>query len=254
MEGMMLSKIGQIRTVRGRAVTRWTAALGIAALLSTLVVADVLLVPGRAEASERPAGLGAAAAYSVFAASTVTSIGSTTLSGNLGLSPGTSITGFLPGEAHGATHVADAQAESAKTDVSRAYRDVANRIPTERVARDLGGQTLKPGVYDSGSSLGLTGTLTLDGRGNPNSVFVFQAGSTLTTASSSNVKLINGARASNVFWKVGSSATLGTHSSFAGTILALASITATTGTSIRGRALALNGAVTLDHTTVSTSR
>jgi hypothetical protein len=119
------------------------------------------------------------------------------------------------------------------------------------IAIDLGGQTLAPGVYNSASSIGLTGVLTLDGRGNSNSVFVFQAGSTLTTATASQVKLINGAKACNVFWQVGSSATLGTGSTLQGTILALTSITVTTGVTVDGRVLARNGAVTLDTNKIS---
>jgi hypothetical protein len=114
------------------------------------------------------------------------------------------------------------------------------------------GRTLNAGVYSSASSLALSGTLTLDGQGDPEAVFIFQMGSTLTTASASHVTLINGAQASHVFWQVGSSATLGTGSSIAGTIMALASITVTTGVTIEGRALALNGAVTLDTNTITT--
>jgi hypothetical protein len=119
------------------------------------------------------------------------------------------------------------------------------------IVADIGGQTLTPGVYNSGSSIGLTGTVTLDGRGNANAVFVFQAGSTLTTASASQVKLINGTQACNVFWQVGSSATLGTFSSFRGSILALTSITVTTGVTVEGRLHAQNGAVTLDTNTIT---
>jgi hypothetical protein len=122
------------------------------------------------------------------------------------------------------------------------------------VSADLGGQRLTPGVYRSASSLGLTGALTLDGQGNANAVFVFQAGSTLTTASASSVNLVNGAQTCNVFWQVGSSATLGTASSFRGSILALTSITATTGATVDGRLLARNAAVTLDTNTITRSR
>jgi hypothetical protein len=146
----------------------------------------------------------------------------------------------------GATHAGDAQAAQAKLDLLAAYNAAAALTPTAALAGDIGGQTFGPGVYHSASSLGITGTVTLDAHGDPNAVFTFQMGSTLITASASNVKLINGAQASNVFWQVGSSATLGTTTSFAGTIMALASITVTTGVTVDGRALALNGAVTLD--------
>ena len=125
--------------------------------------------------------------------------------------------------------------------------------PTEAIAGDIGGRTLPPGVYRSASSIGLTGALTLDGHGDPIAVFVFQAGSTLTTASASQVMLVNGARSCNVFWQVGSSATLGTASTFRGNILALTSITVTTGVTIDGRVLARNGAVTLDSDTITRS-
>jgi hypothetical protein len=144
------------------------------------------------------------------------------------------------------THAGDALAAQAKLDLLAAYSAAAALVPSATLAGDIGGQTFAPGVYRSASSLGITGTVTLDAQGDPNAVFTFQMGSTLITASASNVKLINGAKASNVFWQVGSSATLGTTTSFAGTIMALASITVTTGVSVDGRALALNGAVTLD--------
>ena len=152
----------------------------------------------------------------------------------------------------GTNHAGDAVTQGAKTDLVTAYNTAAGESPTTAVPADLGGQTLTPGTYNSASSLGLTGALTLNGGGNPNALFVFQAGSTLITASASSVNLINGAQACNVFWQVGSSATLGTGSTFRGTILALTSITVTTGTTINGRVLARNGAVTLDTDTITT--
>ena len=144
-------------------------------------------------------------------------------------------------------------AQQAKADLVTAYDAAAAKAPGETIASDLGGRTLAPGVYRSASSIGLTGTLTLDGHGDPNAVFVFQAGSTLTTASASQVLLANGARSCNVFWQVGSSATLGTGSTFRGSILALTSVTVTTGVTIDGRVLARNGAVTLDSDTIARS-
>ena len=196
--------------------------------------------------------LGAAGSFSVLGASTVTNTGPTNLGGDLGVSPGTAITGFPPGTLQGTTHSADAQAGAAHTDLQAAYNDAAGRTPTETVAGDLVGRTLNAGVYNSASSLALSGTLTLDAQGDPEAVFIFQMGSTLTTASASHVTLINGAQPSHVFWQVGSSATLGTGSSITGTIMALASITVTTGVTIQGHALALNGAVTLDTNTITT--
>jgi hypothetical protein len=247
LEGIMRTITRSTRPAFGTAasVIVTTAAVG------ALVLANLLSTSAPANAAEAPVDLGAGADYSVLASSTVTSIGSTTLDGSLGLSPGTSITGFVPGMADGATHAADVQGALAKADVQRAYLDAESRSQVTPVAADLGGQTLTPGVYGSASSLGLTGTLVLDAQGDPEAVFVFKAGSTLTTASASRVELVGGASAAHVFWQVGSSATLGTGSSFTGTILALASITVTTGTQITGRALALNGAVTLDHVTVA---
>jgi hypothetical protein len=132
-----------------------------------------------------------------------------------------------------------------------AYTTAAGEGPTTAIAADFAGQTLAPGVYNSASSIGLSGALTLNGGGNPNAIFVFQAGSTLTTGSASQINLINGAQSCNVFWQVGSSATLGTGSTFRGTIIALTSITVTTGVTVDGRVLARNGAVTLDTDTIT---
>jgi subtilisin family serine protease len=196
--------------------------------------------------------LGTATDYVVLAGSTVTSTGPTTVGGNLGLSPGTSVTGLGPGQMSGGVQdVADPAAVQAKADLIAGYTAAAGQTSATPVPADsLGGLTLTPGVY-SGGALDLTGTLTLDAQGDPDAVFVFQAASTLVTASASQVRLVNGASACNVFWKVGSSATLGTTTSFAGTIMALASITVTTGVSVDGRLLARNGAVTLDSNTIT---
>lgn len=199
-----------------------------------------------------PVGLGTAASYSVLAGSAVTNTGPSTLQGDLGVNPGTAITGFPPGITAGATHAADAVALQAQSDLTTAYNAAAGQPLTTSVAGDLVGMTLTEGVYRSTSSLALSGQLTLDGQGNPNSVFVFQVASTLITASASSIILTNGAQACNVFWQVGSSATLGTASSFKGSILALTSITAETNAVVEGRVLARNGQVSLD-TNVITS-
>jgi len=151
----------------------------------------------------------------------------------------------------GTNHAGDAVTQGAKTDLVTAYNTAAGEGPTSPIAADLGGQTLTPGVYNSGSSIGLTGALTLNAGGDPNAVFVFQAGSTLTTASASQINLINGAQSCNIFWQIGSSATLGTGSTFRGTIIASASITVTTGVTVDGRVLARDGAVTLDTDTIT---
>ena len=212
--------------------------------------ADADGAPPRAGA--RPVNLGTAAGYAVLAGSTVTSTGPTIVSGNLGLSPGTSVTGFRPGLMNGGVqNVANPAALQAKSDLVAAYDAAAGLTPATPVAAStLGGLTLNPGVY-SGGALDLTGTLTLDAQGDSGAVFIFQAASTLITASASQVKLVNGASPCNVFWKVGSSATLGTTTSFKGTILALTSITLNTGATVDGRMLARNGAVTLDSNVVT---
>src|SRR4051812_14920218 len=161
------------------------------ATLGAILVAIAAPVASAA-AAQPPVGLGTADSYAVLAGSAVTKTGPSTLNGDLGLSPGTSVTGFPPGTVNGAEHVADAAAAQAQADTTTAYNDAAGRTPASSVAADLGNQTLAPGVYKSGSSLGLTGTLTLDGKNNADSVFIFQAGSSLTTATGSRVKLING--------------------------------------------------------------
>jgi hypothetical protein len=201
---------------------------------------------GPALAAVAPVGLGTAGGYAVLAYSTVTNTGPTTITGDVGLHPGSAVTGFGSVTLHGTQHVADGAALQAKNDLVAAYNSAAGRTPTT-VGTELGGQTFTAGVYNTqNGELGLTGVVTLDAQGDPNAVFIFQAASTLTTASGSRVVLVNGSQACNVFWKVTSSATLGTSTAFAGNILALASITLTTGATLVGRALAQTGAVTLD--------
>jgi Ice-binding-like/IPTL-CTERM motif len=192
--------------------------------------------------------LGTADTFAVLGGSTVTNTGTSVITGDLGVSPGTAVTGFPPGIVVGGTiHAADAVALQAQNDTTTAYNSLASQTCTaDLTGQDLGGKTLTPGVYCFSSSAGLTGTLTLNAAGNAAAVFVFKIGSTLTTASNSNVVVINGGLNCNVFWQVGSSATLGTGTRFAGNILALTSITLTTGARVFGRALARNGAVTLD--------
>ncbi len=201
--------------------------------------------------------LGTAANFAVLAGSTVTNTGPTVLEGSLGLSPGTAITGFPPGVVTGGTtHTADAVATEAQIDLTTAYTFAAGLAPTmDLTDQDLGGLTLTPGVYQFSTSAQLTGTLILDFLGDPNAEFVFQIGSTLTTASNSSVVHINTGdllAGCNVYYQVGSSATLGTDTAFQGNILALTSITMDTGATIlHGRALARNGAVTLDSNRIS---
>jgi serine protease AprX len=195
--------------------------------------------------------LGTAESFAVLAGTTVTNTGPSTITGNLGLSPGTAVTGFGPGTVIGTTYAADPIALKAQSDLTIAYDDAAARAPAVSAPAELGGRTLTPGVYHNPSALGLTGTLTLDAQGDANAAFVFQAESTLTTAPASQVRLVNGAQACNVFWKVGSSATLGTGTEMAGNILALTSISSAGGVALHGRALARNGAVTLIGDTIT---
>ena len=199
--------------------------------------------------------LATANSFAALAGSTVTNTGPTILSGNLGVSPGTAITGFPPGSVtNGTVHANDAVAMQAQADVTTAYNVLATEAFTQDLSgQDLGGLTLLPGVYHFSSSAFLTGVLTLNTLGNPNSRFDFQIGSTLITGSASTVRLINSADDCNVFWQVGSSATLGVGTTFTGHILALTSITLNTNATIRdGSALARNGAVTLNSNTITT--
>jgi hypothetical protein len=218
-------------------------AVGSAALL-------VLVAPG-ASAAVMPVPLGTAASFVVLAGAGVTNTGPTTLNGDLGTFPTPSVTGAGSMTITGTNHAGDAVTQGAKDALVTAYNNAAGQGPATPIAADLAGQTLAPGVYNSASSIGLTGALTLNGGGDPRAVFVFQAGSTLTTASASQVLLVNGAQACNVFWQVGSSATLGTGSVFRGSILALTDITVTTAATLEGRVLARNGAVTLDTNTIT---
>lgn len=192
-------------------------------------------------------GLGTAASYSVLGGETVTNTGPSDLQSDLGVAPGTEIVGFPPGVAGGATHAGDAQALQAKSDLTMAYNNAAGQASDAAVGAELGGHVLTPGVYTASGSTQITGTLTLDAQGDPDAVFIFQVGSALAAASNSRVILLNDAQSCHVFWQVGSSATIGTSADFAGTILALTSITVNSGADVEGRALARNGAVTLDN-------
>ncbi|HEX9260060.1 MAG TPA: ice-binding family protein [Acidimicrobiales bacterium] len=229
-------------------------AVGVFAL--TVAAVPLILNSSASAATGPTVPLGTAASYAVLAGSTVTNTGNSTLNASLGLWPGTSITGFPPGlvVSPGVTDTTNAAAQQAQSDLTAAYVNAAGRPLDATTTADLANLNLKAGVYAAPSkgALSLTGPLTLDGAGDPNSVFVFQTDSTLVTGSGSTVTLINGAQECNVFWQVGSSATLGTGSVFVGNILALTSISVTNGVTVRGRALARNGEVTLDNDTFTT--
>ena len=220
-------------------------------LMIVLIISASTMVGNYAFATTTYPNIGAAGNFAVLGSSTVTNTGFTVITGNLGVSPGTAITGFPPGIVFGTTYAGGPVATQAHADAATAYGALSSAACTtkEPTVADIGGQTLRPGVYCFPSSAAITGTLTLSGSG----VYIFKIGSTLTTAAgNSHVVLTNGASASNVFWKVGSSATLGTGSVLKGTVIAYSSITATTGATVDGRLIALNGAVTLDtnHITV----
>ena len=197
--------------------------------------------------------LGTAGGYSVIAAETVTNTGNSTLAASLGLWPGSSVTGFPPGQvlAPGTIEATTSAAQQAQADASTAYDNAAGRLVDVTTTADLANLQLTPGVYSgpSKSALLLSGPLVLDAQGDKSAVFVFQTDSTLITSSGSTVSLINGAQECNVFWQVGSSATLGSGSIFAGTILARASVTVNDGVTVHGRAFALTAAVTLQNDT-----
>jgi uncharacterized repeat protein (TIGR01451 family) len=229
-------------------------AAGQANAASTSSTTDQTNAPSVAPLAAVAPTLGTAQSFAVLGGSTVTNTGPTVITGNLGVSPGTAITGFPPGIVNGETHAADAVALQAQSDTTIAYDNLAGQAcNSDLTGQDLGGMTLVPGVYCYSSSTQLTGALTLDAGGDPDAVWVFKTGSTLTTASNASVLLTNGADPCNVYWQIGSSATLGTDTTFVGNILALTSITLTTGADVTGRALARNGAVTMDSNTVNAS-
>jgi hypothetical protein len=225
----------------------------LAAVVTLLSTVLFLVFVGSAQAESTAAVLGTADSFAVLGGQSVTNTGPSVVTGDLGVSPGSSVTGFPPGTVvAGTIHAADALAAQAQAATTTAYNNLAGRAPTANLTgQDLGGLTLVPGVYRFSSTAQLTGTLTLNAQGDPNAVFIFQIGSALTTASNSRVALINGARACQVYWQVGSSATLGTNTDFLGSVVALTSIAANTGADVEGRLLARNGSTTLDNNRIT---
>jgi len=197
--------------------------------------------------------MGTASGFGIVASSTTTNTGVTTLiTGNLGVSPGNTAPGFLGANVTGTINLANGPATTAQADATTAFGTLNGQAcDLDLTGQDLGGKTLTPGVYCFSTSAQLTGTLTLNGLGNAGAVWVFKTGSTLTTASGSNVVFINAGQSCGAFWKIGSSATLGSTTSFAGNIFALASITLVTGANNSGGLYALTGAVTVDTSQVT---
>ena len=212
---------------------------------TTVTIPNVITVQTKVLATVPLAG---ASNFAILAGSAITSTGATSVTGDLGLSPGSSVGGFPPGILNGTKYINDPIATQAKLDLIAAYIDAAGRTSTDIVtlSGNIGGLTLTPGLYKSTSSLAISsGDLTFDAKGNANAVFIIQIASSLTTTSGRKVILSGGALASNIFWQVGSSATFGTTSVFKGTVLAMQSITFNTGAKLDGRGLAINGGVTM---------
>ena len=232
-----------------------TAALTLSGVGLLLTVLVALVLVSRAQAATA-VGLGTADSFAVLAGQGVTNTGPTVVNGDLGTSPNAAVTGFggAPnGTVNGSIHQADTLAGQAQTDLTTAYNNAAGQGPATATGTELGGRTLTPGVYQNGT-FGITagaGPLRLNAKGNPNAVFVFKASTTLITDAAARVQLINGAQSCNIFWQIGSSATLGTDSSFVGNILALQSIQLNSGVTVDGRLLARTASVTLINDTIT---
>lgn len=230
---------------------RATATAAATFALAALLVAST---GQAANAVALPVPLGTAAGFAVLASTTVTNTGLTAISGDIGVNPGSAVVGFPPGiQTAGAAYIADPVSLQARTDASNAFTSASGQAGPTNIPVELGGTVRLPDLYESGGAFTINGTLTLDGGGDPAAIFIFRSASTLITGSASTVTLINQANPCNVFWIVASSATLGTTSTISGTILSATSISAATGTTVNGRLLALNGAVTLDATTVTST-
>jgi len=231
-----------------------TITTGAKDLGGTALAADYTWSFTTAACSQAPVVLGAASGFVALAGSTVTNTGPTVITGDLGVSPGTAVTGFPPGIVIGSMNAGNPTAAQGIAALTLAYNDAAGRtLCPVTVAGNLGGQTLAPGLYKSTSSLAVSsGDLTLDAQGQSDAIFVFQMATTLTTTAGRQVILTNGAKAANIYWQVGTSATLGSTSVFQGTIMADQAITLNTGATLNGRALARIAAINLDSNTIVT--
>jgi len=231
---------------------RLISAIGVLPLLT------IFLFPPTSSAVTPTIRPGSTTTFGVLAATTITNTGPTVISGtaggDVGLFPGSSFTGSTTVTMSGVQHIADAVANTAQTDLVTAFNDISAPTPVVLATPELASKTVTPGTYSaSGGTFANSGSLVLDAQGDPNAVFIFQAASTLITSAGSTMSLLNGAQACNVYWKVGSSATLGTNSTFIGKIMALTSITANSGASIQGQLLARTGAVNLNANTITNS-
>jgi len=219
-------------------------------LQTTLLILAISVAPNACMASQQ--SVISNHRFAVLSGTTITNTGKTVINGDVGLFPGTALTGQSSLSLNGNSHLDDAIANIAKSDLVSSYEGDHTNIASTCIPTELGGRTLTHGNYDSDSgTFGITGTLTLDAKGDPNAHFIFKTASTLITATGSNIKLVNGANPNNIIWRVGSSATLETYSHFVGRIFALTSITVNTGATVRGQLLARNGAVTLDSNVIT---
>lgn len=222
---------------------------------SSLVLAGLTPALSAARAEEAPVDLATATSYAVLADDAVTNTGNSVINGDLGVHPGTKVSGFPPGTINGQRHAGDAAAQRAQTDLTAAYKDAAGRTASRTIGPQLGGQTLTPGVYKAQEAATLDGTLTLDAQGSSSAVFIFQLGAKLTTSQNSIVRVVNSPTpACGVVWTVGDSATLGTNTSFLGRIMAVKDITLQSAAKVeQGGTLSRDGGVTLDTNAVSRS-
>jgi len=230
--------------------------IGIAIAIAALVIGIIAFTNSRSSGSSSsgPAivNLGSASSFAVLAGSNITNTGTTVINGDLGVSPGSAVSGFPPGVVVGASHINDSTASQAENDLTKAYNDAANRTSPIAVSGDLGGQTFGPGLYRSTSNLLIaSGDLTLDAQGNGNAVFIFQVASSLIT--NGNIILINSANPANVFWQVGSTASIGVNTNFQGSLLANQNISVGNNASVEGRLLTINGQVNLSNNIITRS-